>query len=457
MRAVRSVADAQALLKRGFTSVRDISWNGLYLKRVFREGSLPGPRVIACGPGLCRTGGHGDAFQYEEDYVVRNHFWAVLADGPDEIRKAVRRLLREGADQIKVWASGGDNWANDRNRDQHYTLEELQRRRGRGAHAEGHAGLLARREPASPPATPSTAGADTIEHGEELDEALCEEMAARGVILVPTLELLVTWFTDFAATADAPIEHLRPQVFLHRDVDDTPDADFGQRYARRVIDNFRMAKEKGVKIALGSDTVFTPLTPYGEYSAREFKALAAHGMTTLEAITAATHTAAEALGMAHRLGSIEPGKAADLLVVTKGSRPPTRGALRRRQHPLGDRQRQAGRRARAVSPTEPTARVRRPRLPSCVRARCTARPRRSKAYSSSTAAGSRATWSARPSTADSTRPAVASSRRRTCGSSGRLTPQACSVTSRYHSYSLAMRDRSSGSRRACGAIWKKAR
>lgn len=317
VRTIRSVADAQALLKRGFTAVRDISWNGLYLKRVFREGSLAGPRVIACGPGLCRTGGHGDAFQYDEEYVVRNHFWAVLADGPDEIRKAVRRLLREGADQIKVWASGGDNWANDRNIDQHYTLEELQVAVAE-AHMQKGTLVCSHAENLQSARDSVTAGADTIEHGEELDEALCEEMARRGVILVPTLELLVTWFTDFVGTAEAPIEHLRPQVFLHRDVDHVPDADFGRRYARRVVDNFRMARAKGVKIALGSDTVFTPLTPYGEYSAREFKALVGYGgMTTLEAITAATATAAEALGMAHRIGSVEPGKAADLLVVTK--------------------------------------------------------------------------------------------------------------------------------------------
>lgn len=316
VRTIRSVADAQALLKRGFTSVRDISWNGLYLKRVFREGSLSGPRVIACGPGLCRTGGHGDAFQYDEDYVVRNHFWAVLADGPDEIRKWVRRLLREGADQIKVWASGGDNWANDRNSDQHYTLEELQVAVAE-AHMQKGTLVCSHAENLQSARDSVTAGADTIEHGEELDEALCEEMAARGVILVPTLVLLATWYTDFAATAGAPIEHLRPQVFLHRDVDAVPTADFGEKYARRVADNFRMAREKGVKIALGSDTVFTPLTPYGEYSAREFKILVEFGMTTLEALTAATHTAAEALGMAHRIGSVEAGKAADLLVVTK--------------------------------------------------------------------------------------------------------------------------------------------
>lgn len=316
VRTIRSVAEAQALLKRGFTSVRDISWNGLYLKRIFREGSLAGPRVIACGPGLSRTGGHGDAYQYDEDYVVRNHFWAVLADGPDEIRKWVRRLLREGADQIKVWASGGDNWANDRSSDRHYTLEELQVAVAE-AHMQKGTMVCSHAENLQSARDSVTAGVDTIEHGEELDEALCEEMVSRGVILVPTLELLLTWHSAFAPTEEAPIEHFRPQVFLHRDADDVPDADFGRQEARRVIDNFAMARAKGVKIALGSDTVFTPLTPYGEYSALEFKALVRCGMTTLEALTAATHTASQALGMAHRIGSVQPDKAADLLVVTK--------------------------------------------------------------------------------------------------------------------------------------------
>jgi imidazolonepropionase-like amidohydrolase len=76
VRAMRSVYEAQKILKRGFTSVRDISWNGLYLKRIFGEGILPGPRIIACGPGLTRTGGHADLFQYTEGYVKEQHFWA---------------------------------------------------------------------------------------------------------------------------------------------------------------------------------------------------------------------------------------------------------------------------------------------------------------------------------------------------------------------------------------------
>jgi imidazolonepropionase-like amidohydrolase len=157
---------------------------------------------------------------------------------------------------------------------------------------------------------------DSIEHGEDLDEELCQEMVKRGTILVPTLELLTTWYVEFMP-ADSPVEHIRPEVFLHRDVDDVPDVESGQRYARAVVENFMMAKENGVKIALGSDSVYSPLTPHGEYSAREFRAMVKAGMSPLEAITAATSVGAQALGMAHRVGSIEPGKAADLLVVNK--------------------------------------------------------------------------------------------------------------------------------------------
>ena len=315
VRAIRSVAEAQAVLKRGFTSVRDISWNGLYLKRVFREGSLPGPRVIACGPGLCRTGGHGDAYQYDEDYVVRNHFWAVLADGPEEIRKWVRRLLREGADEIKIWASGGGNWANDRNCDQHYNYDEIAAAVNE-AHMQRGTLVCSHAENRDAIRDSVLAGVDSIEHGEDLDEELCQEMVKRGTILVPTLELLTTWYVEFMP-ADSPVEHIRPEVFLHRDVDDVPDVESGQRYARAVVENFMMAKENGVKIALGSDSVYSPLTPHGEYSAREFRAMVKAGMSPLEAITAATSVGAQALGMAHRVGSIEPGKAADLLVVNK--------------------------------------------------------------------------------------------------------------------------------------------
>ncbi|MDD3168231.1 MAG: amidohydrolase family protein [Eubacteriales bacterium] len=319
LRGMRSVYESQKLLKRGFTSVRDISWNGLYLKRIFSDGILPGPRIIACGPGLTRTGGHGDAFQYHENFVKQEHFWSVLADGPEEIRKAVRRILREGADQIKIWASGGDNWPHERNSDTHYTLEEVkmcveEARMIKGtlccAHVENNESLRICIE----------AGVDTIEHGECLDEECAEAMVRKNMILVPTMGILLRWFTEFCPPAEesaAQPKRIRPDAFLYREFDSKPDADYGKRFVKKVQDSFALAKEKGVKIALGSDTIFEPLTEYGEYSMLEFKYLVSSGLTVPEAIKAGTLTSAEALGMSHRIGTVEAGKNADLLIVRK--------------------------------------------------------------------------------------------------------------------------------------------
>ena len=317
VRAMRSVYESQKILKRGFTSIRDISWNGLYLKRIYSDGILPGPRIIACGPGLTRTGGHGDAFQFTENYVRQEHFWSIFADGPDEIRKAARRVLREGADQLKIWVSGGDNWPHDRNSDTHYSLEEVQMLAQEAhmikgtlccAHAENNEAIRICIE----------AGIDTIEHGESLDEECATLMAQKGIILVPTTGLLLSWFTEICPTQEQTADitkKIRPEAFFYREFDSKPDVEYGKKFVKQVLDNFALAKEKGVKIALGSDTVFEPLTEYGEYSAREFKYLVKAGLTVPEAIKAGTLTAAEALGMSHRIGTVEPCKNADLLVV----------------------------------------------------------------------------------------------------------------------------------------------
>ena len=316
LRAMRSVYEAQELLKRGFTSCRDISWNGLYLKRLFFEQIIPGPKVIACGPGLSRTGGHVDLYQYTVDYNNENGFWGILADGKEEIIKAVRLVLREGADQVKIWASGGDNWPHDRNTDVHYSLEELcacveEAHRQKGTLVASHAENLEAIKMSV------EAGADTIEHGEDLNEEVAEKMRDKGVILVPTLELIVNWYKDFIPTGDESFKKARPDAFLYRDLYGKDQDMIGEQYCRQAKDSFRLALEKDVKIALGSDTVYEPLTKYGEYSAREFKALVDCGMTVNQAITAATKTAAEALGMGHAIGTVEAGKAADLLVVKK--------------------------------------------------------------------------------------------------------------------------------------------
>lgn len=316
VRAMRSVYEAQKIMKRGFTSVRDISWNGLYLKRIFGEGIMPGPRIIACGPGLSRTGGHADLFQFTEEYVKEQHFWGVLADGNDEVRKWVRRLLREGADQIKIWSSGGDNWDHDRNIDVHYSFEELQTC-VKEAHMIKGTLVCSHAENNEAIRMSVDAGADTIEHGEDLDEETAEKMRDKGVILVPTLYLLVNYYTEINAVGEERDAMIRPDVFLHRTIDSVSDTAEQERYVKQTIDSFKLAREKGVKIALGSDTVYEPLTICGEYSALEFKQMIKCGMTVPEAIKAATLTASEALGMSHRIGTVESGKNADLLVLKK--------------------------------------------------------------------------------------------------------------------------------------------
>lgn len=314
LRAMRSVYEAQALLKRGFTAVRDVSWNGLYLKRLFFEQRIPGPKVIACGPGLTRTGGHADMYQFTPEYGQEHGPWGIVADGPDEIRKTVRLLFREGADAIKVFASGGDNWAHDRNSDVHYSPEEL-RAVVEEAHRQHGTIVMCHAESREAIASALDAGVDTIEHGETLDEELVGRMAAAGTILVPTLQLIANWHRDFMPLGEAQPEQIRPDAFLYRDLYDVRDASFGHEYSASVVSSFQLALRAGVKIALGSDTVYEPLTPYGEYSALEFKALIEHGMTIDQAIVAATATASEALGMSQRIGTVEVGKQADLLVV----------------------------------------------------------------------------------------------------------------------------------------------
>lgn len=161
------------------------------------------------------------------------------------------------------------------------------------------------------------AGVDTIEHGEDLDEETAEQMAKQGILLIPTLKLLLDWYQDFMPSPEQLQAQIRPEVFLHRDESGRSSTEAEQKEQRAILESFRLAREKGVKIALGSDTVYEPVTAYGAYSALEYLTMIECGMEIPEAIKAATGTAAEALGLAHRIGTITVGKEADFLILKK--------------------------------------------------------------------------------------------------------------------------------------------
>ena len=254
----------------------------LAIRDAVEEGIIPGPRMLVAGATIVMTGGHC-------------HAMGVEVDGPMEARRAARQQLKEGADFIKLLATGGVyGLRHDVPWSPQLTVEELTaaaaeaKKAGRVAaiHAEGEQGI----------ANAIEAGADTIEHCNQLTPALASKMAERGIFMVPTL----AWFFNVAEAA--------------------PSAAFGEEYIRKgkfmaecSTRSIALAREAGVKIAAGTDTG-APLVPHNSLR-RELELLVRLGFSPLEAIQAATKTAAEAMRMDQLVGALEPGKFPDLTAV----------------------------------------------------------------------------------------------------------------------------------------------
>jgi len=276
-------ASALRLLRSGFTTVRDVGSaddEASALKLAIDVGVVPGPRIFTCGRIVSATAPGGAIFgtMYRE------------ADGPWEMRAAVREQIRRGADYIKFMATGARSVVLEDPEPAQMTLEEMQaivdeaHRMGKrvAAHAEGLAGTRLALE----------AGADTIEHGLSLhrEPALLDRMAERGTVLVPTL-------STFHDLAERFVDDFAPAL-----------VDQAKRQSEEAVRTVAAARGAGVTIALGFDS-----GPPGS-SAQELLRLVAAGMSPMEAIRAATIGGAAALGRAD-LGRIEAGAAADLLVV----------------------------------------------------------------------------------------------------------------------------------------------
>ncbi|ELR24055.1 amidohydrolase [Acanthamoeba castellanii str. Neff] len=293
-----------ALLKCGWTTLRvagdaDVYFAALDLRRAIDEGIHMGPRMTGAGHYLSITGGGGDI-----NTIAPEHAGCVVADGkvvdgPDEMRKAVREEIKYGSDWIKLLVTGAYMSMSTSSADApmhvHFSPQELhvavEETRRLGKHVMAHAHSAEGIKQAV------RAGVRSIEHGSFIDDEGIELMLQHGTWLVPTQFIGVYYSTMASSASAAPLSKM---LQLQKETDE------------QSIACLRKAVAAGVKIACGSD--FVGWDP--ALNVRELECLVAQlGMTPVEALRAATSSAAELLGWDKRVGSVACGLLADLIVV----------------------------------------------------------------------------------------------------------------------------------------------
>jgi imidazolonepropionase-like amidohydrolase len=291
--AVMGVHNARVTLEAGFTTIRNVGaagYSDFAVRDGIKAGEIPGPRMLASGPSLSITGGHGD-----ENFLAPE--WHAtgdgVADGVDGVTKKVRLNIKYGADVIKFLATGGVLSEGDDPALEQYSPEEMNAivatAHGLGrkvaAHAHGALGIK----------NAVLAGVDSIEHGSYINDEDIQLMKERGTYLVPTLYL-----------GDWLMEHYA-ELGLTENV--IAKAKIVLPIARKNIEH---AFHSGVKVAFGTDAA---VYPHG-LNAHEFAVMVKLGLTPLQAVQASTVNAADLIGWSDRVGTLEPGKFADLIAVS---------------------------------------------------------------------------------------------------------------------------------------------
>ncbi len=285
----------RATLEAGVTTVRDAGGADLGVKMAVERGLIVGPRLVISVGMISQTGGHGDDYMPVgvEIPIYYPGKPLLICDGPDEARKAVRKAVRAGADVIKIASSGGvlspttePDLAQFRMDELRAIVDEAHAAHKRVmSHAQSKAGILGALK----------AGVKSIEHGIYVDKECIELMLAQGSYLVPTLY--------------APIAVLE----LNERTGRIPE--YAIRKTKQVLEvhkeNVARAVQAGVKVAMGTDAA---VGPHGT-NARELTLLTEVGMSPMQAIVASTQTAAECLAMEDKIGTLQNGKLADVLVV----------------------------------------------------------------------------------------------------------------------------------------------
>lgn len=283
MTALRGVADMRRLLQAGFTAVRDLgSKAGTHISRAEREGAIEGPRVFSSSKSLAQTGGDDDLTVLPLE-ISQKLSYSYYCDGPWECRRAVRMCLRDGAEVIKVYASG--SFAQGTKARVQLTVEEL-----RAIVDEAHrAGVKVAAHAYSEAALSNAieAEVDSIEHGIGLTPEIAAMIKKKGIYYVPTLS---------AFYSAKPSSNAEREAFIKR----------------HLTEDMRLAKEHGLKIVCGSDFVGDESEPHGQ-NYKEVVSLA-RAFGAENALAAATSMGAECLGLEGG-GLLRKGSRADLVVV----------------------------------------------------------------------------------------------------------------------------------------------
>ena len=297
---------ARQTLEAGFTAIRDLGAPGyavFALRNAINQGKVPGPRILAGGETISVSGGHGDVHGYREDLL------GVLAsggicDGADDCRRVVREQIKRGADVIKVMVTGGASSAVATGTGVQLTEAELraivETAHGLGrkvaAHAHGAEGIKAA----------LLAGADSIEHGTwaDRDPEIFELFKRTGAYLSPTAYLIEYVGDTKEKIRNGPWGFQPPEVL---------EKVFQIVLPQQPRVMLKAAHQAGVKVALGTDS---GVYPHGD-NARELIEYVRIGMTESEAIRTATVNAAALLDLSDEIGTIEPGKSADIIATSK--------------------------------------------------------------------------------------------------------------------------------------------
>ena len=294
---LESVPNARVTLEAGFTTVRDVgvyrALNDVALRDAINRGDIIGPRMFVAGAYITITGGAGAMTGYAPDIRLPWDFHYGEANSPWEVRQKVRLLAHDGADHIKVLSSGAVLTHGSNPKSQEFTLEELQAAVDEAAQF----GLRVEAHAHSPEGIKNAirAGVASVEHATMIDDEGIALAKQHGTYLDMDI------YDEECIQEDGRKGHM-PLDFLEHD------RELGQLQR----DNFRKAVRAGVKMSFGTDEA---VCPYGE-NAKQFAMMVQYGMTPMQAIQSATSAAADLLGRSSEVGSIKPGRYADVIAIS---------------------------------------------------------------------------------------------------------------------------------------------